>query len=598
MDKRRLVKASLWITALSPFFFASCVNHDYDLTKDIDMTITVGGDSLSIPGSGTEEFTLEEIMDLEDNSVVKADEQGNYSLNKADTTETDVTIDPVHINAPASNPTTTTLDFNTPAATSEEVEAEVKDVTTSFTFSKDDVTTDIRSLTSTDVDFTAYMTLSFDQISQDVDAITLKKGFVIEMSLENQSQPDGLVFELEDTEKYGIKAGEPQTIEFKNDQKISKGKTLRIPVHFKRIRNFPEGQGLYEPGHFRLQTNAIANGTATTAGVPEGEIQVNLITGTEVPGMTLERVTGKVDPKIDIDVDPITVEGIPDFLKDSVNLDLENPYIRLILENGSPADVNLKARMTWTKDGVRNEGFPIGTNLGETTDQTITLNGSATTEYYLSRTRMDNLPAGVGNIVLGDNLYDLIRNIPDEIKLADVEAKALQHDTEVELGNDGANYQVKTIYELNAPLKFGNKLDIVYKDTISDWGDDLEDITIKQAIVEMDALNGIPLNFKLDAQAINRKGNTYPNVTVTPVKNTIAPGLKQKGDNGGTATESPIRLEIKCESGDMKDLDGMIVTFTADMEGVDQKVTLNKEMTLKLTNIRIHVIDGITVDLN
>lgn len=367
MNKRRLIKASLWTTALSPFFFASCVDDSYDLTKDIDMTITVGGD-LSIPGSGTEEFTLEEIMDLEDNSVVKADAQGNYALNKADTTETDVEIDPVHINAPESNPTTTTLYFNTPAATSEEVEAQVNDVTTDFLFSKDDVTTDIVSLTSTDVDFTAYLTLSFSQTSQNVEVITLKKGFSIEMELEGQSQPNGLVFELGDPENYGIKAGEAQTIEFKNDQEIRKGETLRIPVHFKRIQNFPEGQGIYQPGHFKLQTNVIANGTATTPGVPAGNIQVNLITDTEVPDITLQSVTGIVDPKIDINVDPITVEGIPDFLKDDVNLDLENPYIKLKLENGSPADVNLKARMTWTKDGVFNEGFQIGTNINENTD--------------------------------------------------------------------------------------------------------------------------------------------------------------------------------------------------------------------------------------
>lgn len=50
MNKRRLIKASLWTTALSPFFFASCVDDSYDLTKDIDMTITVGGD-LSIPAA-------------------------------------------------------------------------------------------------------------------------------------------------------------------------------------------------------------------------------------------------------------------------------------------------------------------------------------------------------------------------------------------------------------------------------------------------------------------------------------------------------------------------------------------------------------------
>lgn len=562
------------------------------------MTITVGGD-LSIPGSGTEEFTLEEIMDLEDNSVVKADAQGNYALNKADTTETDVEIAPVHINAPASNPTTTTLYFNTPAATSEEVEAQVNDVTTDFLFSKDDVTTDIVSLTSTDVDFTAYLTLSFSQTSQNVEVITLKKGFSIEMELEGQTQPNGFVFELDNTGNYGIKEGEDQTIEFLQDQEIRKGMTLKIPVYFKRIQNFPDGQGIYEPGHFKLQTHVIANGTATTPGVPAGNIQVDLITDTEVPDITLQSVTGIVDPKIDINVDPITVEGVPDFLKDDVNLDLTNPYIKLRLENGSPADVNLKARMTWTKDGVFNEGFQIGTDLGSTpTDQTITLAGSATSEYYLSRINMENLPAGAKNIVLGDNLYELIRTIPDEIKLTDVEAKALQHDTEVELGNDGAYYEVNTIYELNAPLQFGNELNIVYKDTINDWGGDLEDITIKKAIVEMDALNGIPLNFKLNAQAIDRNGNVYPNVTVNPVKNTIAPGLKLTGENGETATESPIQLEIVCESGDMKDLDGLIVNFTADMEGVNQNATLNKGMTLKLSNIRIRIKDGVTVDLN
>lgn len=598
MNKRRLIKASLWTTALSPFFFASCVDDSYDLTKDIDMTITVGGD-LSIPGSGTEEFTLEEIMDLEDNSVVKADAQGNYALNKADTTETDVEIAPVHINAPASNPTTTTLYFNTPAATSEEVEAQVYDVTTDFLFSKDDVTTDIVSLTSTDVDFTAYLTISFSQASQNVEVITLKKGFSIEMELEGQTQPNGFVFELDNTGNYGIKEGEDQTIEFLQDQEIRKGMTLKIPVYFKRIQNFPDGQGIYEPGHFKLQTHVIANGTATTPGVPAGNIQVDLITDTEVPDITLQSVTGIVDPKIDINVDPITVEGVPDFLKDDVNLDLTNPYIKLRLENGSPADVNLKARMTWTKDGVFNEGFQIGTDLGSTpTDQTITLAGSATSEYYLSRINMENLPAGAKNIVLGDNLYELIRTIPDEIKLTDVEAKALQHDTEVELGNDGAYYEVNTIYELNAPLQFGNELNIVYKDTINDWGGDLEDITIKKAIVEMDALNGIPLNFKLNAQAIDRNGNVYPNVTVNPVKNTIAPGLKLTGENGETATESPIQLEIVCESGDMKDLDGLIVNFTANMEGVNQNATLNKGMTLKLSNIRIRIKDGVTVDLN
>ena len=40
MNKRRLIPAALWVTAISPLFFASCVDDSYDLSKDIDMTKT------------------------------------------------------------------------------------------------------------------------------------------------------------------------------------------------------------------------------------------------------------------------------------------------------------------------------------------------------------------------------------------------------------------------------------------------------------------------------------------------------------------------------------------------------------------------------
>ena len=58
------------------------------------------------------------------------------------------------------------------------------------------------------------------------------------------------------------------------------------------------------------------------------------------------------------------------------------------------------------------------------------------------------------------------------------------------------------------------------------------------------------------------------------------------------------RVPYNWRSYDMKDLDGLIVNFTADMEGVNQNATLNKGMTLKLSNIRIRIKDGGTVDLN
>lgn len=41
----------LW--ALSLFGMVSCVDNDYDLSKDIDMSVTVGGNDLTIPASDT-----------------------------------------------------------------------------------------------------------------------------------------------------------------------------------------------------------------------------------------------------------------------------------------------------------------------------------------------------------------------------------------------------------------------------------------------------------------------------------------------------------------------------------------------------------------
>ena len=114
----------------------------------------------------------------------------------------------------------------------------------------------------------------------------------------------------------------------------------------------------------------------------------------------------------------------------------------------------------------------------------------------------------------------------------------------------------------------------------------------------MDALNGIPLNFELNAQAIDRNGNVYPNVTVNPVKNTIAPGLKLTGENGGTATESPIQLEIVCESGRHERPRRTDCQLHGQHGRCQPKCHAEQRHDTETLNIRIRIKDGVTVDLN
>ena len=207
--------------------------------------------------------------------------------------------------------------------------------------------------------------------------------------------------------------------------------------------------------------------------------------------------------------------------------------------------------------------------------------------------------------MLGDGIYKLIETIPDEIQLQGVEAKALQaNEYTLTLGADGADYLVNTTYELNAPLQFGPDLEIIYNDTIDDWQSDLEDVSFKNAVVEMTALNGIPLNFGVEATAIDVDGNAIPNVTAT-VDGNIRPGNKivRKNESDevteviGTATESAITVRLHSESGNIENLDGLRITLTGNTNEAPDAV-LNKDMTLQITNIRVRIEGGVTVDMN
>ena len=48
----------------------SCVDSKYDLDKDIDMTVNVGGEYLTIPAGGTEQALLSTIIEVEKDDML------------------------------------------------------------------------------------------------------------------------------------------------------------------------------------------------------------------------------------------------------------------------------------------------------------------------------------------------------------------------------------------------------------------------------------------------------------------------------------------------------------------------------------------------
>ena len=101
MEKNFKNHAVVGMCALGLIGLNSCLKVDetYDLDKDFDMTITVGGD-LTFPGSSPEKIVLGDLLDLEDNSVIKVNNSAGdyYLVQDGETSSTDVKVPEVDIN--------------------------------------------------------------------------------------------------------------------------------------------------------------------------------------------------------------------------------------------------------------------------------------------------------------------------------------------------------------------------------------------------------------------------------------------------------------------------------------------------------------------
>lgn len=178
MKTNILQKTILGIGCISAIGFTACVDDSYDL-NNVDMTVTVGG-NLTLPASNTDVITLKKIFDLDDNSIVQADEAGNYSLIKSgNPTHTTVQVSPVNIDGSDIQIEKADCRLNFPyepsvvgAMATEQPFHEV----TSFNISKNDVTADLVQLNNAYFTMDSQLLLSLTD-DTNVEELVIRKGF-------------------------------------------------------------------------------------------------------------------------------------------------------------------------------------------------------------------------------------------------------------------------------------------------------------------------------------------------------------------------------------------------------------------------------------
>lgn len=584
---------SLLFLSMFSVSITSCVDDAYDLNKDVDLTITVGGD-ITTPGSSTEKITLEKIFELDDDSNIKIAENGDYSLQQyGDPSNSDIIVDPVELKDVETTPSKAVLDFKKPNATFEAT-ADVNEDDATFSISNDDVTKDIRDLKLAYMDMPGELSLSLK--SGDLNKINLKKGFSIIF-------PDYVTVTV-DANQTDFVVKDNHIITFNSDTEVLSAKETVVNFNVTAI-NVEKSHELNAANGFTSNDNAPGKLLIADCVKVQG---VSSISSDEFVGSSLEKSAELftsvsfndskvvkaeviVDPEIDINIDPIKISNLPDFLDgDDVVLDIEDPKIVLTVNNEAEVDVNFTAELIPFRKGAFLNDKKVVLGSKEVGDDQIIIPGEAT-NYTICIHRQEGDIEGYNQSITVENLNDLIEQIPDEIHMQNVEAQALQNFYTIALGE---TKKVNTDYEITAPLAFGSKLNIPYDDTMTDWNIDLDELDIKKAVVTMEAVNTIPLAMNMEFKALDKNGNVLDDITAVVKDNKqVAPST---GDvNAPVTTE--LTVELTSTTGAISRLDGMKYLVNATSGEVTGKV-LNENQSLTLQNIRIKIPGGVKYDLN
>lgn len=560
------------------FLFTSCVNQEYDLSKGVDLNIHVGGSGLSLPVGSTDYIRLNKIIKVDESDILHLD-GGVYSLLKEDM------VSPVNVSVPSASPISIApiylesvnlymlVGLSTRASRGDvAIDLNVPSTTESFNLSHQGIPVEVKSIKSIiaqsgAVDATISLTLSGVTSAVSYEFKNLELVF-----------PDFVVSPQLTNHKLVLNGSLNQGLT----------KVIHINITSFDFSNEIGGALTITDRKLELNKNVTFSGAITASGLSASTVtrDVKLKATVQVNPATISEIECKVDPSINVKINPIHLD-IPEFLEDDeVTMDVQNPMIRLSVTN----DLKIPVIINGVLAGYRNGSKLSQINVAGTTDNPIRIDANGKTVICLSRTGTGG-PAGSKNYMIAD-LNKLVEKIPDEVRFtmnANADQSVLH---KIQLGK---NYNVGINYAVEVPFKFGPGLSIVYNDTIDDFNKDIKDLDVKSLTVTTTVENNIPLDLQLQATpvGINKSAGALPGLKVEVV------GTIKSCDASGGVQQSPLTVNLtETTSGAFKKLDGLLLKITAKSPQAVNGMPLKENQYIRLNNIRVRATQGMDVDLN
>ena len=621
------IKQFLFVGALcagSAFLTTACVDNSYDLSEDLDLTMGLGSNGLSVPMGNVEKIYLNDILSVDES--VKLDAANQYYLVEDGTTNFDFTID--NVTTKVDNPTLRTdpgkpaLPFNTVCeilhaagvssipVPADKIFSGEAEGTESMDFSVSDISSDIKAIHSVSFTplkvslnlewFKSNAALKFDlKELKDVEITLPSILHVVEGSVsEGWTLTEGNKLVAHSVAFNG--ANMKEIVSFMIDQAQLKD---RSEIKNGELTIYPENL------HITMKGGAdfVSTGSFTMTSNDYMDVRLHIKVGT--PGANnktnvyVTRAKGVFDPLINPDVESIDIASeLPDFLKDpEVRVNVSNPTLKFNVYPKNnvqiPADVDFYATLHSIKDGqdqVSPVEFPKYTRLYKNTSNVI----------YFHQDAAPYDPTGLETDAPGkkvqtkkvDNISSLINVLPDRIEV-DLGANGNDKHIRVVGENEvalGQKYSQAVDYTIYVPFEFKNGVTIVYTDETDGMNEDLKDYAADGIQISAEAENTIPLDLKATISAYDMYDNLIPGIQFEEVD--------VKAGGGTDATAVTTALTIKATLTDpnlLKKLDKLEFKINAASEATSNAThKLVSTQYVQLKNVKLKLVGQIVADFN
>lgn len=570
----------LWGFLLSfPLWTVSCVDNKYDLDKDIDMTVNVGGEHLTIPAGSSDTAYLSKIIEVEEGDILQPDAATRvYHLTKKDDIDVKpTTVKEVTISSANTDLTKELVGTGSSASASITTDLDVENTLTAKASDIDEALIELGALgAETPIDL--LLTFEFTG-GLTFNSVTAKN---LEIQL-----PNFLMFkegEVEEGNKLIL-----------NDEELKNAEKVLHVIGYEFGEKAGEGEKPDENRTITIDGKVTMKGQVVTSGIG-GSGSLTMTMHVTLGEMTANSVTGVIQPNIDAETTNIELNDLPDFLKDEeTRLDISNPVILLRANNPLETPVEVDAVLTPMKDNAQIDGKEV--KVGSGNGKTPVVLASGENVIALSRTGESSLEGVTSNVKVED-INNLLETIPDDIM---VDLKPVVRNEEYYTAELGIAYEMPSSYEVDVPLSFEQGLNIVYNDSIQDLNKDLNDLDkvgLKNVKVILSVDNAIPLKLQLKAENVQIK-DVYGN-ELSAVKKTIEEDKQYVAESTDGEKPATSELVLNLTSDDtafLSKIDRICFKITA-VPGSATGVPLKDTQWLKVTSIKLSVPGGVNVDLN